>query len=256
MMEFVSIDVSEGVAVVRLDRPPANAINLQMGLELQEAFREAGVRADVGAIVLTGGRKLFAAGADIKAMVSFGPEEIAPVANALGDACDLLASLPKISIAAVNGYALGGGFELALAADLRYLAADATIGQPEVNLGVIPGAGGTQRIVQLAGAGVARDLVYSGRMVPAEEAHRLGLAERVAGSNEVLEIALADARRFAAGPRNALAAAKAAIEGAVRSPGAVGLAREKALFIALFGGAEQREGMRAFLEKRPPTFLA
>ena len=253
-MEFVSIEVSEGVAVVRLNRPPANAIDLQVGLELQEAFREAGVRADVGALVLTGGRKLFAAGADIKAMVNFGPEEIAPVVSALGDACDLLASLPKISIAAVNGYALGGGFELALAADLRYLAADATIGQPEVNLGVIPGAGGTQRIVHLAGAGVARDLVYTGRMVPAEEAYRLRLAERVAEPDAVLETALADARRFAAGPRNALAAAKAAIDAAVLTHGSAGLAREKALFTALFGGAEQREGMAAFLQKRPPNF--
>ena len=254
MMEFVSIEVSEGVAVVRLSRPPANAIDLQVGLELQEAFREAGVRADVGALVLTGGRKLFAAGADIKAMVNFGPEEIAPVVSALGDACDLLASLPKISIAAVNGYALGGGFELALAADLRYLAADATIGQPEVNLGVIPGAGGTQRIVHLAGAGVARDLVYTGRMVPAEEAYRLRLAERVAEPDAVLETALADARRFAAGPRNALAAAKTTIDAAVLTHGSAGLAREKALFTALFGGAEQREGMAAFLQKRPPNF--
>ncbi len=255
-MGFVSLEVSEGVAVVRLDRPPANAIDLQMGLELQEAFREAGGRADVGAIVLTGGRKLFAAGADIKAMATFGPQEIAPVVSALGDACDLLASLPKISIAAVNGYALGGGFELALAADLRYLASDATVGQPEVNLGVIPGAGGTQRIVHLAGAGVARDLVYTGRIVAAEEAHRLRLAERVAEPDAVLETALADARRFAAGPRNALAAAKAAIDAAVFEPGPAGLVREKALFTALFGGAEQREGMAAFLEKRPPNFRA
>ena len=227
-----------------------------MGLELQEAFREAGGRADVGAIVLTGGRKLFAAGADIRAMATFGPQEIAPVVSALGDACDLLASLPKISIAAVNGYALGGGFELALAADLRYLATDATVGQPEVNLGVIPGAGGTQRIVHLAGPGVARDLVYTGRIVAAEEAHRLRLAERVAEPDAVLETALADARRFAAGPRNALAAAKAAIDAAVFAPGSAGFVREKALFTALFGEAEQREGMAAFLEKRPPNFQA
>ncbi|MEA2556882.1 MAG: hypothetical protein QOG88_420 [Actinomycetota bacterium] len=255
-MEFVSLEVSEGVAVVRLDRPPANAIDLQMGLELQVAFTEAGERDDVGAIVITGGRKLFAAGADIKAMATFGPEEIGPVVSALGGAADLLESLPKISIAAVNGYALGGGFELALAADLRYLASDATVGQPEVNLGVIPGAGGTQRIVHLAGVGVARDLVFSGRMVAAEEAHQLRLAERVMEPDAVLEGALADARRFAAGPRRALAAAKAAIRAAVLSPGPDGLATEKALFTALFGGAEQREGMAAFLEKRSPEFRA
>jgi enoyl-CoA hydratase/carnithine racemase len=256
VMEFVSLEVSEGVAVVRLDRPPANAIDLQMGLELQEAFTAAGEREDIGAIVITGGRKLFAAGADIKAMAGFGPQEIAPVVSALGDAADLLESLPKISIAAVNGYALGGGFELALAADLRYLASDATVGQPEVNLGVIPGAGGTQRIVHLAGVGVARDLIFSGRMVSAEEAHQLRLAERIMEPDAVLEGALSDARRFAAGPRRALAAAKAAIRAAILSPGSDGLATEKALFTALFGGAEQREGMAAFLEKRPPEFHA
>lgn len=253
-MEFVSIAVSDGVALVRLDRPPANAIDHQMGLELQEAFREAGARADVGAIVLTGGRKIFAAGADIKAMVAFGPKEIEPVVSALGDALDLLESLSKISIAAINGYALGGGFELALAADLRYLAEDATVGQPEVKLGVIPGAGGTQRIVHLAGVGVARDLVYTGRMVPAEEAHRLGLAERILAPDDVLDTALKDAAAFAAGPREALAAAKAAIRAAVLSPGPAGLAEEKSLFTALFGGKEQREGMTAFLEKRPASF--
>ena len=254
MMEFVSLEVSEGVAVVRLDRPRANAIDLQVGLELQQAFRDIRDRDDVGALVLTGGRKLFAAGADVKAMAAFGPGEIAPVVGALGDALDLLDALPKISIAAINGYALGGGFELALAADLRYLAADATVGQPEVHLGVIPGAGGTQRIVDLAGVGVARDLVYSGRSVPAEEAHRLRLAERVLDPDDVLDAAIADARHFAAGPRMALAAAKAAIRAAVRSPGPDGLATEKALFTGLFGGAEQREGMAAFLEKRPPDF--
>src|SRR2546425_11898042 len=127
--EFVRLEVDDGVGLVRLDRPPANAIDRQVGLELQEVFREAERREDVGALVVWGGRKLFAAGADIKAMADFGPVDIEPVVAALGDALDLLESIPKISIAAVNGYALGGGFELALAADLRYLAEDATIGQ-------------------------------------------------------------------------------------------------------------------------------
>jgi enoyl-CoA hydratase len=254
MMEFVTLEVTAGVAVITLQRPPANAIDLQMGLELQEAFGEAGDRDDVGAIVITGGRKLFAAGADIKAMAEFSPAEVTPVVAALGDALDQLEALPKISIAAVNGFALGGGFELALAADLRYLAADATVGQPEVNIGVIPGAGGTQRIAALAGVGVARDLVYTGRMVAADEAHRLHLAEKVVEPDAVLAAAVEDAARLAAGPRHALAAAKAAIRAAAPAAGAEGLARERALFIALFGGSEQREGMRAFLEKRSPNF--
>jgi enoyl-CoA hydratase/carnithine racemase len=253
-MDFVALTVDDGVGVVRLDRAPANAVDLQMGLELQEALREAAAREDVGALVLTGGPKLFAAGADIKAMAEFDPAEVYPVVSALGDALDLLEAMPKVSIAAVNGYALGGGLEIALAADLRYLAEDATIGQPEIALGVIPGAGGTQRLARLAGVGVARDLVYTGRHVDATEAQRLLLAERVLEPGALLETAIADARSFANGPRGALAAAKAAIHASVDAPGAPGLAREKELFCALFGTADQREGMRAFLEKRRPRF--
>ena len=153
MREFVRLEVDDGVGQVRLDRPPANAIDHQMGLELQDVFREAAGRDDVGAMVIWGGPKIFAAGADIKAIATFGPEEVRPVVAALGDALDLLEAMPKISIAAINGYALGGGFELALAADLRYLADDGKVGQPEIRLGVIPGAGGTQRLTHLVGPG-------------------------------------------------------------------------------------------------------
>ncbi|MGZ5344226.1 MAG: enoyl-CoA hydratase/isomerase family protein [Actinomycetota bacterium] len=254
MPEHVHVEVDDGVGVVRLDRPPANAFDLQMGLELQEAVREAAGRDDVGAIVLWGGRKLFAAGADIKAMAEWGPDEVKPSVDALGAACDLLESIGTIAIAAVNGFALGGGMEVALAADLRYLADDATIGQPEIRLGVIPGAGGTQRLTRLVGPGRARELVYTGRQVAAEEALALGLAERVVPADEVLEAAIADARALANGPRKALAAAKAAIRAATETPGVAGVARERELFLALFGTSDQREGMRAFLEKRDPSF--
>lgn len=254
MPEHVHLEVDDGVGVVRFDRPPANAFDLRMGLELQEVIREAEARDDVGGIVLWGGRKLFAAGADIKAMAEWGPAEVKPSVDALGDACDLLESIGTISIAAVNGVALGGGMEVALAADLRYLAADASIGQPEIRLGVIPGAGGTQRLTRLVGPGRTRELVYTGRQVPADEAIALGLAERVLPADEVLEAAIADARAFANGPRRALAAAKAAIRAATETPGAAGVARERELFLALFGTSDQREGMRAFLEKRDPSF--
>lgn len=254
MPEFVSLEVRDGVAVVRLDRPPVNAINRVVGVELSDAFGEAERREDVGALVIWGGPKIFAAGADIKAMAELDAEEIRPVVSALGDALDLLEAMPKISIAAVEGYALGGGFELALAADLRYLDESASIGQPEVTIGVIPGAGGTQRITHLSGAGVARDLVYTGRIVGAAEAKELLLCNRVVGSGSVFESALADARGFAEGPRAAQAAAKAAIRAAVHTPGAAGLAAERDLFRALFGTHDQREGMRAFLEKRKPRF--
>lgn len=254
MGEFVRLEVDDGVGQVRLDRPPANAIDHRMGLELQEAFREAAARDDVGAVVIWGGPKIFAAGADIKAMAGFGPDEVRPVVAALGDALDLLEAMPKISIAAINGYALGGGLELALAADLRYLADDGKVGQPEIALGVIPGAGGTQRLTYLVGPGRTRDLVYSGRQVAADEAADLGLVERVLPPDDVLPAATADALAFAHGPREALAAAKTAIRAAILTPGPDGLAREAQLFRDLFGTPDQREGMRAFLEKREPRF--
>jgi enoyl-CoA hydratase/carnithine racemase len=254
MGEFVRLEVDDGVAVVRLDRPPANAIDLQVGRELGIAFRDASERDDVGAVVVWGGRKLFAAGADIKAMAELGPEEIDPIVTALGAALDMLEAMPKVSIAAINGVALGGGFELALAADLRYLAADGAVGQPEIRLGVIPGAGGTQRLTHLVGPGRARDLVFTGRSVDADEALRLGLVERVEPPEDVLARAVEDARAFAHGPRDALAAAKAAIGTALTTPGPDGLAREGELFRGLFGTSDQREGMRAFLEKRDPRF--
>jgi len=254
MSELVHLEVDDGVGIVRLDRLPANAISLKLSVELLDALDQAGSRDDVGALVLWGGPKLFAAGADIKEMVDQGPDEIREQVTKLGDACDLLEAMPKISIAAITGFALGGGFELALACDLRYAAEDAKVGQPEIKIGVIPGAGGTQRMTWLAGAGVARDLTYTGRQVEADEAAALRLIERVLPADEVFEAAVRDARAFARGPRKAVAAAKEAIQAAVRSPGPAGIAREKELFVALFGTEDQREGMRAFIEKRPPEF--
>jgi len=256
MGEFVRLEVEDGVGVIHLDRPPANAIGLQLGEELLQSIRDADLHPDVGAIVVWGGPKIFAAGADVKAMATWGPEEVRPSVDALGAACDLLEAIDTVSIAAVNGYALGGGMELALACDLRYLASDATFGQPEIKLGVIPGAGGTQRLVRLIGPGRTRELVYTGRFVPASEALDLGLAERVVAPYDVFTTALEDARRLAKGPRQALAAAKAAIAAATETPGAAGIQVERAAFLALFGTPDQREGMAAFLEKRPPNFGA
>jgi enoyl-CoA hydratase/carnithine racemase len=254
MPDLVNLDVDDGVGIVRLDRPPANAISLQLSLELLDVLEAVRSRDDVGALVLWGGPKLFAAGADIKEMVDHGPDEIREQVTKLGDACDLLEAMPKISIAAITGFALGGGFELSLACDLRYAADDAKVGQPEIKIGVIPGAGGTQRMTWLAGVGVARDLTYTGRQVLAEEAKALRLIERVLPADQVFEAAVQDARAFAAGPRGAIAAAKEAIQGAVRTPGPAGIAREKELFVGLFGTDDQREGMRAFIEKRSPQF--
>ena len=254
MAGYVSLDVDQGVGVVRIDRPPANAIDLQLATELGSTIGEAAERADVGALVVWGGERIFAAGADIKAMAEWGPDEVRPSVDALGAACDLLESIPKVCIAAVNGYALGGGLELALGADLRYLADDATVGQPEISIGVIPGAGGTQRLTHLIGPSRARDLVYSGRLVKADEALALGIADRVVPAADALGTAVEAARAFAQGPREALAAAKAAIRAALATPGPDGIARERELFLSLFGTRDQREGMRAFLDKREPRF--
>jgi enoyl-CoA hydratase/carnithine racemase len=256
MGEFVRLDVDDGVGVIRMDRPPANAIGLQLAEQLHQAIQDADARKDVGAIVVWGGPKIFAAGADIKAMATWSAEQVRPSVEALGDACDLLEAIGTVSIAAVNGYALGGGLELALACDLRYLATDATLGQPEINLGVIPGAGGTQRLVRLVGPGRTRELVYTGRFVSAEEAEHVGLAEKVVPADQVFSTALADARTLSRGPRLALAAAKSAIAAAVATPGAAGIRTEREAFLALFGTLDQREGMAAFVEKREPRFGA
>jgi enoyl-CoA hydratase/carnithine racemase len=252
MGEFVSLTEEHGVGVIRLDRPPANALSHQVGIELQEVVRAAGERCR--ALVVWGGPKLFAAGADIKEMAGFGPEDIRPVVTALGEALAALEALPIVSIAAITGFALGGGMELALACDLRYAAEDARLGQPEIRIGVIPGAGGTQRLTRLAGPGRTRDLVFSGRQVEAQEAFGMGLVERVLPAEEVFDQALTDARAFAQGPRAALAAAKGAIRSALDRPLEAGLRDEREAFVRLFGTPDQREGMRAFLEKRDPRF--
>ena len=254
MGELVRLEVERGVGVVRMDRPPANAIDLQMAMELQEAIHEAAGRDDVGAIVVWGGPRIFAAGADIKAMAEWGPDEVKPSVDAFGDACDLLGSVPTISIAAVNGFALGGGMELALACDLRLLADDAQLGQPEILIGVIPGAGGTQRLTRLVGPGRAMEMVISGRQIDASEALALGLTHRIEPVDNVLDAAIRDGRELANGPRAAIAAAKQAVRAASELPGPAGIEAERALFLELFGTADQREGMRAFLDKREPSF--
>jgi enoyl-CoA hydratase len=192
--EFVRLEVSDGVGTIRLDRPPANAIDHQVGRELSETVSEAGTRDDVRAVVIWGGPKIFAAGADIKEMAELGPEEIRPIVTTLGEAIEGLESLPLPVIAAINGYALGGGCELSLAADLRYVSEDALLGQPEVRIGVFPGAGGTQRLPRLVGIGRAKELIYTGRRVDAREAVAIGLANRVLSAPDVYPTALNVAR--------------------------------------------------------------
>ena len=252
MGEFVRLEVRDRVGTIRLDRPPANAINGQVSKELLAAALEAGSRDDIAAIVVWGGPKIFAAGADIKEMAGFGPEEIRPVVSALGDALVVLEELPKVIVAAIEGYALGGGCELALACDMRIASPQSQLGQSEIKLGVIPGAGGTQRLPRVVGRSRARELIFSGRMVPAEEALAIGLVDRL--EPDPYAAAFEEAARLARGPTRALAAAKEALNAADLGDLRTGLGVERDVFVGLFDTRDQEEGMRAFLEKRDPTF--
>jgi enoyl-CoA hydratase len=251
MGELVHVEVEEGVATIRLDRPPMNAIDQDLTRELREAANEVALREDVGAVVLWGGEKIFAAGADVKMMLTMGPREVKPMITGLQEVFNLVEDIPKVTIAAINGYALGGGCELALCADFRYAADDARIGQPEILLGVIPGAGGTQRLPRLVGPARAKEMVYSGRHLKAEEARQIGLVDEVFPPEEVHPKAVEAARRFARGPLQALRAAKVAVNWGARGDLGSGLVLERELFADLFSTEDQKTGMRSFLERGP-----
>jgi enoyl-CoA hydratase/carnithine racemase len=249
--EFVTLTVEDGVGTIRLDRPKMNAIDEQLHREVRAAADQAAANPDVRAVVLYGGEKVFAAGADIKAMAQVDGRGMVAWGRELTQSFTHVAQIPKPVIAAITGYALGGGYELALCADFRVLGANAKIGQPEILLGVIPGAGGTQRLARLIGPAKAKDLVFTGRHVGAEEALEIGLADAVVPDDEVYSTALAMARKFAAGPPLALAAAKRAVDEGLDVPLAQGLALESRLFAELFDTEDQRTGMRSFLEHGP-----
>jgi enoyl-CoA hydratase/carnithine racemase len=252
--EFVRLEVSDGIGTIRLDRPPMNALNTEVQEGLRAAATQATASPEVAAVVVYGGEKVFAAGADIKEMAGMSYPEMAARAGALSSAFDAIARIPKPVVAAVTGFALGGGCELTLACDWRVVAEDAKLGQPEIKLGVIPGAGGTQRLARLVGPARAKDLVFSGRMVAAQEALRIGLADQVAPAGEVYERAVALVRSYVGGPALALRAAKLAIDGGLSIDLASGLALESQLFASLFATDDKCEGMAAFVEKRPPRF--
>jgi enoyl-CoA hydratase len=249
--ELVTLDVTDGVGTIRLNRPPMNALNGQVQEELRAAATEAGERADVRAVVVYGGPKVFAAGADIKEMAELTYADMAQRAGPLSAAFDVVARIPKPVVAAVAGYALGGGCELALTADFRVCGDNAKLGQPEILLGIIPGAGGTQRLARLVGPARAKDIVYTGRFVDAEEALRIGLVDRVVAPDEVYETAVGMAARYAAGPAVALRAAKAAIDGGLDTDLATGLRLESYLFASLFATEDRAIGMRSFIEHGP-----
>jgi enoyl-CoA hydratase len=249
--EFVRLEVSGGVGTIRLDRPPMNALNGTVQDEVRAAATEAAARPEVRAVVLYGGPKVFAAGADIKEMAELGYADMAQRAGPLSAALDTVARIPKPVVAAVTGYALGGGCELALTADFRVCGDNAKLGQPEILLGIIPGAGGTQRLARLVGPARAKDIVYTGRFVDATEAARIGLVDQVVPPDEVYSAAVALAEQFVTGPAVALAAAKAAIDGGLDTDLASGLRLESYLFASLFATEDRTIGMRSFIDSGP-----
>jgi enoyl-CoA hydratase/carnithine racemase len=251
---LVETSVTGGIATIRLDRPPMNALNMEIQEGLRSAARSLSADDEVRAVIVYGGEKVFAAGADIKEMANMSYVDMSARASELSSAFDAIARIPKPVVAAVTGYALGGGCELALACDWRVAASDAKLGQPEINLGIIPGAGGTQRLPRLVGPARAKDLVMSGRMVGAEEALAIGLVDRVVAPAEVYGAAVELVAHYVAGPAQALRAAKLAIDGGLSMDLAAGLAWESQLFAALFATQDKVEGMAAFVEKRKANF--
>ena len=244
------------MALVTIDRPEAlNALDVETLTELRERLEELAGDPAVRVVVLTGaGERAFAAGADIKYMSGLGVDE-AREWGRLGQAvADLLETMPKATIAAVNGFALGGGCELALACDFRHASSAAKLGQPEVNLGIIPGWGGTQRLARVCGVGIAKELIFTGRVVGAEEALRIGLVNAVWEPGELLERTLETASGIASKGPLAIAAAKEATNRALQGAHGENLEREGDRFGELFSSADAKEGMTAFVEKREARF--
>lgn len=254
MAEFITLDITDGVATIGLQRPPMNALNRQMQNEIREAAVEITGRRDVGSVIVHGGDKVFAAGADIKEMSDMSYQDMLRASSDLQDCFNAVSRIPQPTIAAITGYALGGGCELTLCCDLRIAADTAKLGQPEILLGIIPGAGGTQRLPRLIGVSRAKDLILTGRHVTAEEALGMGLVNRVVPAEETYTAALDLARKLAAGPALALRAAKEAVDHGMDADLATGLDMERVRFAGLFATDDQSIGMQAFVEKRPAEF--
>jgi enoyl-CoA hydratase len=252
----IDVALEAGVATLTVNRPDAlNALDLEHAETLRDRLEELAGNADARVVLVTGaGEKAFVAGADIKYMRTLGVLEARRWGD-LGQRCaTLLETMPKPTVAVINGFALGGGCELALACDLRLAASTAKLGQPEVNLGVIPGWGGTQRLARVTTLGFAKDLVFTGRTVGAEEALAHGLVDAVYPAEELLPKALELAATLAIKSPLALAYAKEATNLALQGSHAANLETEARLFAMLFASEDQKEGMAAFVEKREARF--
>lgn len=247
----VHLEVAEGVGTLRLDRPPMNALDIATQDRIKELAEEITRRDDVRAVVVYGGEKVFAAGADIKEMRAMDHAAMVARARGLQDSFTAVARIPKPVVAAITGYALGGGCELALCADYRIAGDNAKLGQPEILLGLIPGAGGTQRLSRLIGPSRAKDLIFTGRHVRADEALTLGLVDRVVPAADVYTEAHAWAAGLAQGPAIALRAAKESVDAGLETDLDTGLAIERNWFAGLFATEDRERGMKSFVEEGP-----
>jgi len=251
MSNFVRLEVDGGIGTIRMDRPPMNALNAEIQDALHAAAVEVSTRRDVSAVIIYGGEKVFAAGADIKEMQPMSYTDMVDRSAALQAAFIAIARIPKPTVAAITGYALGAGCELTLACDFRVAADNAKLGQPEVLLGVIPGAGGTQRLSRLIGPARAKDIIFTGRFVSAEEALRIGLVDEVVPPEDVYAAARRRVERYVGGPAYAIRAAKEAIDRGLEVDLDTGLEIERMQFAGLFATRDRDIGMASFVEHGP-----
>ena len=251
MAETVRLQVEGGIGTIRLDRPPMNALDVALQEGIRAAAREAAERRDVSAVIVYGGEKVFAAGADIKEMQAMSYTDMVDRSAALQSSFTAVAQIGKPTVAAVTGYALGGGCELALCCDFRVAGDNAKLGQPEILLGVIPGAGGTQRLARLIGPSRAKDLIFTGRFVSAPEALAIGLVDEVVPADDVYAAARRRVERYVNGPAYALRAAKEAVDRGLETDLPTGLEIERTLFAGLFATRDREIGMTSFVEQGP-----
>lgn len=255
MYENLTLEKKDGAAILTINRPKVlNALNRATVLEIDAAFRALADDAEVGVVILTGAEKAFVAGADIAEMIGMSALQARDWAR-LGQAVlSRIEYFPRPVIAALNGFVLGGGCELAMACDMRIASAKAKMGQPEVNLGICPGFGGTQRLARLAGKGAAKLMCFTADLVDAEEAYRLGLVDKVVPHEELMPTVMAIAAKILTKSAVAVSQCKIAINNGVEMDLEDALSFEAEAFGLCFSHPEQREGMGAFLEKRAPVF--
>jgi enoyl-CoA hydratase/carnithine racemase len=249
--ESVRLEVDAGIGTIRLDRPPMNALDTGVQEGIRAAAVEASERRDVAAVIVYGGEKVFAAGADIKQMQTMSYTDMVDRSSGLQASLSAVAQIPKPTVAAITGYALGGGCELSLCCDFRVAGDNAKLGQPEILLGIIPGAGGTQRLARLIGPARAKDLIFSGRFVDSAEALALGLVDEVVPADDVYAAARRRVERYVGGPAYALRAAKEAVDRGLETDLTTGLEIERMLFAGLFATRDRELGMASFVQQGP-----